>query len=651
MLCSIDSNHEISKVSKSCLNNLGYDSKELIGKNFTHFLTESSKKIIKEIFSQFLDSDEIIQNVNIQILKENGQVIDVVLSAIMQKDESQAWSGALISLDDVTELNQTKKELEDITENFQCLYQNTFAITHSLEIDKAEILNISDHWLHTFGYEREEIVGHRLDDFMLQESQNRFEQEVLVPCVNDGGVKEVPLKLYKKNDDVVHVVLSATTERDDTGTVRKAFFILEDVSQLKKAHDELKEEELKKQAILNAIRAPLKESIQQLVQLKQRVPQDFHDEIDDILSNLSDEKLFRPYFTNPNFVVELDMEINKWLIKEYSTFATSYSYFPGITAPPPTKDESLGPLNSLKFNAFNYIENQLELIDLYVEMFKHFNLLETFKISEESIRLFASELKSEYRNVPYHNFLHAFDVTQMTFYFLTRGGLSNYLTDLDILAFLISAFAHDLCHPGLSNNYHELTQSPLALKYNDQSILENHHISNLFKIIHHSGCNILESLSPESTAEVRKIIISNILATDMKQHFDILSSFSKRIKESKSFDRLNREDRLLLMKLALKCGDVCNPARPYRVAKKWTKAVMDEFFHQGDLEKASGLPISPFMDRDAVSIPKCQAAFIEFIVKPLYGSFALVFPNIQECMRNLEENSQTWHKALAKEKG
>ena len=53
---------------------------------------------------------------------------------------------------------------------------------------------------------------------------------------------------------------------------------------------------------------------------------------------------------------------------------------------------------------------------------------------------------------------------------------------------------------------------------------------------------------------------------------------------------------------------------------------MEEFFAQGDRERALGLPISPFMDRTkepvTTTITKCQVGFINVLVRPLLGEWA-----------------------------
>ena len=44
-------------------------------------------------------------------------------------------------------------------------------------------------------------------------------------------------------------------------------------------------------------------------------------------------------------------------------------------------------------------------------------------------------------------------------------------------AALFAAAVHDLGHPGVSSAYLVQSRSPLALMYNDRSVLENHHLA------------------------------------------------------------------------------------------------------------------------------------------------------------------------------
>ena len=51
------------------------------------------------------------------------------------------------------------------------------------------------------------------------------------------------------------------------------------------------------------------------------------------------------------------------------------------------------------------------------------------------------------------------------------------------------------------------------------------------------------------------------------------------------------------MKMLMHSSDVSNPCKVLEVAKRWTSAIMTEFWDQGDGEKEREMPVSAFMDR------------------------------------------------------
>ena len=80
-----------------------------------------------------------------------------------------------------------------------------------------------------------------------------------------------------------------------------------------------------------------------------------------------------------------------------------------------------------------------------------------------------------------------------------RDGL---LEDIDVLSLLLAAICHDLEHPGTTNAFQVNTASVLALRYNDVSVLENHHTAVAFATIERSG--ILAQLKEVCAAGLRR---------------------------------------------------------------------------------------------------------------------------------------------------
>ncbi|KAJ3081920.1 High affinity cAMP-specific 3',5'-cyclic phosphodiesterase 7A, partial [Rhizoclosmatium hyalinum] len=141
-----------------------------------------------------------------------------------------------------------------------------------------------------------------------------------------------------------------------------------------------------------------------------------------------------------------------------------------------------------------------------------------------------------------------------------------------------------------------------------------------------------------------------VLATDLAQHFSLLTMFKKKVLTGDTFDPLGtREDRTLLMQMLMKCSDVSNPTKVGPEYDVWIDRIHEEWYMQGDMEKARGLPISAFCNRDgphASNPASSQTGFINFIVSPLYEAFSVWAP-IEEVWEGLEFNKKRWADATA----
>ena len=64
---------------------------------------------------------------------------------------------------------------------------------------------------------------------------------------------------------------------------------------------------------------------------------------------------------------------------------------------------------------------------------------------------------------------------------MASPAIAPIFTKLEELAALVACVVHDVDHPGVTNQYLVNTGSELALLYNDESVLENHHLAVAFK--------------------------------------------------------------------------------------------------------------------------------------------------------------------------
>lgn len=367
----------------------------------------------------------------------------------------------------------------------------------------------------------------------------------------------------------------------------------------------------------------------------------------DIIVSLSSSNLYRPALSKIANAQNVDDLTKSWLLtlidggSKTTTEERKEMVWPSVSEP---DTEGKLVLRSWDFNLWEYSED--ELLTFAVEMFKDFDLLNRYHIPIDTLHSFLLEVRSSYNNNPYHNFRHAIDVTQGIYFFLTTGKVAEMLSYLEIFAVLVAALCHDLRHPGLNNTFLIDTNSALALRYNDRSVLENYHCAEAFQIMMNSKHNILAGLTRAEYKELRTLIVNCILATDMSQHMELTSRFEAMA--GGMFSKHNREHRALLLSVLLKCADIGNPTRPFEICRQWAELVQEEFFLQGDSEKRNHLTVSPYMDRQQGNLlSKMQLNFIDYLVLPLYSNLKLVQQDISICVDNLLANRTRWSQMLA----
>jgi len=481
--------------------------------------------------------------------------------------------------------------------------------------------------------------------FMMSGTENL---DIVYKCLKSGAdhyilkpIKEDQLKnlwqtLYRKRQEV-RVLTQLDSEKNKTSKLEEKTQKLErEISKLKKEIDE-------------AVETPIRIISNEVENLlcKSDLPAEVT--LSTILKQLRKVDIYQPAFKKLlSDTTDIEPMTRTWLMHELGgpgvpetmlettpDFSTDWTQFE-------VESKAHELLRSWDFDVWAYKEEQL--FPFFVDMFNDFGLFEKFNIPRERFQSFLNEVRNNYsKKNPYHNFRHAFDVTHTVYLLLTNSRAADHLSYLEIFAVLVAGIVHDLGHPGLNNNFQIATGSALALRYNDRSVLENHHCSLAFTLLKKPENDILGGLTEEQRKEVRNLVIVCVIATDLAHHMEITAGWNSCIGK---FSKDDKSHRALLLQVLLKAADISNPGKPFEIAKYWATMVQEEFFGQGDLEKEKIIPVSPFMDRDKPALPKMQINFVDYLVAPLFGSLREVLPKLLIVCERLEENRNMWKSIL-----
>lgn len=269
----------------------------------------------------------------------------------------------------------------------------------------------------------------------------------------------------------------------------------------------------------------------------------------------------------------------------------------------------------------------------------------------ENVVAFAEAIVERYEDVPYHNCLHGADVMQAMHSALKRCCPSVDAAPEIRLVALVSALAHDVGHPGLTNSHLVETRHELALRYNDQSPLENFHVAVGLEVAKKTGFWDAAFPTPDLQRSARFAWIQLTLATDMSHHVDMISNLRARKDDAEVYDAADSKNCVPVLGVLMHCCDLSNPTRPWNTYEKWTNLIMEEFYAQADLEihllgKNSRHRPPSLPTRDTCRLDQFQLAFLGFI-RPLFVAandvqnldLSLQLANLDRTMSVWEERS------------
>ncbi|XP_028289357.1 calcium/calmodulin-dependent 3',5'-cyclic nucleotide phosphodiesterase 1A [Parambassis ranga] len=285
--------------------------------------------------------------------------------------------------------------------------------------------------------------------------------------------------------------------------------------------------------------------------------------------------------------------------------------------------------------ALNDVSGDHALKFVFYDLLTRYDLINRFKVPVSALMSFLDSLEAGYskHKNPYHNLMHAADVTQTIHYLLLKTGMVHWLTELEIFAIIFAAAIHDYEHTGTTNNFHIQTRSETAMLYNDRAVQENHHVSAVYRILQDDDMNIFSSLSRDDWSNLRNLAVEMVLATDMSCHFQQIKGMKSLLQQPESIDKPKA------LSLLLHTADISHPAKRWDLHHRWTASLLEEFFRQGDKEAELGLPFSPLCDRKSTMVAQSQIGFIDFIVEPTFTVLTemiekIVTPLIEEATRS-----------------
>ncbi len=212
---------------------LGYSKEEFLKMNTADIvdpkcrpqMVENAKNVIKNRHIRFeiLNVDKwgskIPVEVSIHIFKLRGKNVILAISR------------------DIRERKQAEKQLKESADEIYDLYNNAPCGYHSLDAN-GNFSQVNQTELSWLGYKKEELIGRNFSELLTKESQKAFKKNFR-SFLERGYVKDLEYELIRKDGSTFPIILSASTLKDEKGNFLLSKSILFDITEIKKAQDEL----------------------------------------------------------------------------------------------------------------------------------------------------------------------------------------------------------------------------------------------------------------------------------------------------------------------------------------------------------------------------------------------------------------------------
>ena len=193
--------------------------------------------------------------------------------------------------------------------------------------------------------------------------------------------------------------------------------------------------------------------------------------------------------------------------------------------------------------------------------------------SQKKLLRYCILIEQGYPSSGYHCRTHATDVTNRYLSVLNMCGILTASTSRDHKRFMLGAAVasaiHDYEHPGVTNVFLVEQAMPLARRWNDQSVAEHQSLYQALRLLEENpSANFISGWNQAQCNELRNLVVSIVLATDMSKHFEILTQFKTLVSNSKSlaglsgvmkWEAMDDRQRLLTLQVAMKVGSSAPP--------------------------------------------------------------------------------------------
>jgi len=141
---------------------------------------------------------------------------------------------------------RAERAAQESGERYRTLYNDTPVMLHSIGED-GRLVAVNDHWLKVMGYERSEVLGRLVTEFLATESRPGV-LAAIERLRETGEILDHECRLVRRNGEMIDVLVSASARLDEAGRIDHSLAVLTDITARKRAEAALRRSEARLEA-------------------------------------------------------------------------------------------------------------------------------------------------------------------------------------------------------------------------------------------------------------------------------------------------------------------------------------------------------------------------------------------------------------------
>ena len=231
-LVTISAEGKITDVNTATEGVTGYSRSELVGADFANYFTDTEKA---RLGYQQVFRDGSVRDYELEISHKNGWLTPVIYNASLYRNESGEIAGVFAAARDISDRKRAEAALQTASAYNRSLIEASLdpLVTISAE---GKITDVNTATERVTGCSRDELIGRDFANYFTDPEKARIGYEQVF---RDGSVTNYELAVRHKGGGVTPVMYNASIYRDDSGKVIGIFAAARDITDRKRAEEEL----------------------------------------------------------------------------------------------------------------------------------------------------------------------------------------------------------------------------------------------------------------------------------------------------------------------------------------------------------------------------------------------------------------------------